>query len=110
MAVNSVAIAQSKGAKLRFANAALYIDRGVKHTTTKIVRRHGKRVKVKVTTYKANASTRRLPTSLQLKLTGLKPGSHKLSVRFFYTESVIKRGKRSRKTVDKVLVSGFEVC
>jgi streptogramin lyase len=110
VALNSVAITKSKGAKLKFANAALYLDRGVKHTTTKIVRRHGKRVKLKVTTYKANASTRRLPTSLQLKLTGIKSGSHKLSVRFFYTESVVKRGKRSRKTVEKVVASGFEVC
>jgi streptogramin lyase len=110
VALNSVAIAKSKGAKLKFANAALYLDKGVKHKTTKIVRRHGKRVKVKVTTYRANASTKRLPASLELRLTGLKPGSHKLSVTFSYTESVVKRGKRSRKTVEKIVTSGFEIC
>jgi streptogramin lyase len=108
--LNSVAIEKSKGAKLKFANAALYLDRGVKHRTTKIVRRRGKRVKVKVTTYKANASTTRLPASVKLKLTGLKPGSHKLSVTFSYTESVVKRGKRSRKTLQKIVDSGFEIC
>jgi virginiamycin B lyase len=108
--LTSATVAGSKRTKLKFAGATLYVDRGVKHTTRKIERKHGKKVTVKVTTYRANASVKRLPASVRLKLTGLKSGAHKLKTTFSYTESVVKHGHRSSRTVTKSVTAAFKVC
>ena len=108
--LNSTAIRNSKKAKLKFLDAVLYIDKGVKHTITKSVRRHGKKVKVTLTTYKANATVKKLPASPNLKLTGLKSGQHTLKVTLSYIETVIKHGHKTKKTVDKTLTVKFKVC
>jgi hypothetical protein len=108
--LNSTAIKNSKKAKLKFSNAAFYIGKGVQHTVMKTVRRHGKAVKVKVTTYRANATVRTLPASPKLKLTGLKSGQHTLKVTLSYIETVVKHGHKAKKTVYKTLTVTFKVC
>jgi streptogramin lyase len=108
--LNSTAIKSSKKAKLKFSNAAFYIGKGVKHAISKTVRRHGKAVKVKVTTYRANATVRTLPASPKLKLTGLKSGQLTLKVTLSYVEAVIKHGHKTKKTVTKTLTAPFNAC
>lgn len=108
--LSSTAIKNSKKAKLKFSKAVLYVDKGVKHTITKRVRRHGKRVKVKVTTYKPNATLKRLPASPSLKLSGLKSGQHTLKVILSYRETVTRHGHKTKKTVSKTLTVKFRVC
>ena len=108
--LNSTAIKNSKKAKFKFSNAAFYIGKGVERTVMKTVRRHGKAVKVKVTTYRANATVRTLPASPKLKLTGLKSGQHTLKVTLSYVETVIKHGHKAKKTVNKTLAVTFKVC
>jgi hypothetical protein len=108
--LNSTAIRNSKKAKLRFSNAAFYIDKGLGHTVTKTLRRHGRAVKVKVTTYRANAKVRTLPASPKLKLTGLKSGRHTLKVTLSYVETVIKHGHKAKKTINKTITVTFKVC
>jgi virginiamycin B lyase len=108
--LNSTAIRNSKKAKLKFLTAVLYIDRGVKHTITKTVRKHGKDVKIKVTTYKSNATVKKLPGSPTLKLSGLKSGQHTLKVTFSYIETVTKHGHKSKKTLSKTLTVKVTVC
>ena len=108
--LNSTAIRNSKKAKLKFSNAVLYIDKGVKHTITKTVRKHGREVKVTVTTYKANTTVKELPGSPNLKLTGLNSGQHTLKVTLSYIETVTKHGHKTKKTINKTLTAKFKVC
>ncbi len=108
--LNSTPIRNSKKAKLKFSSAVLYIDKGVKHTIKKTVRRHGKEVKVTVTTYKANATVKKLPASPKLKLSGLKSGRHTLKVTLSYIETVTNHGHKTKKTVHKTLTVKFKVC
>jgi hypothetical protein len=108
--LTSAAIRNSQKAKVEFSRAVLYIDKGVKHTVTKTLRKHGKKVKVKVTTYKANATVNKLPASPELKLSGLKPGQHTLKVTLSYIETVTKHGHKSQKTANKTLIVKFRVC
>ena len=72
----SSAIAGSKSTKLTFSSVAFYIDKGVKHTTHE--RRHKRRITV--TIYGPNATTRHLPTTINLSLAGLDSGTHALRV------------------------------
>jgi hypothetical protein len=65
---------------------------------------------VKVTTYKPNATVRKLPASLKLKLSGLKPGQHSLKLTLSYIETVTKHGRKATKTVEKKLAVKFKVC
>jgi hypothetical protein len=108
--LNSTAIRNSKKAKLRFSAGVFYIDKGVKHTITKTVRKNGKHVKVTLTTYKANAAVKTLPASPKLKLTGLKAGRHTLKVTLSYIETVTHHGHKTKKTVNKTLTVTFKVC
>jgi hypothetical protein len=108
--LSSTTIKGSKLAKLKFSSLAVMIDKGVKHTTTKTVRKHGKKVRVTVTTYKPNAVVEKLPASLKLKLTGLRSGQHTLKVTFSYTETVTHHGHRTKRTVKKTLTMKFIVC
>jgi streptogramin lyase len=108
--LTSTAIKNSKKAKLKFSKAVFYVDKGVKHTITKRVRKHGKLVKVKVTTYTPNATVKKLPASPSLKLSGLKSGQHTLKVTLSYIEIVRKHGHKTKKTVKKTLTVKFRVC
>jgi streptogramin lyase len=110
VSLKSTAIRNSKQPRLRFSEAVFYVDRGVKHTVTKTVREHGKKVKVKVTTYKANATVKALPASPKLRLTGLKSGRHTLKVTVSYIETVTNHGHKTKKTVNKTLTVTFRVC
>jgi len=108
--LTSTAIRNSKKAKLKFSRALLYIDKGVKHSITKTARKQGKKVKIEVTTYTANASVNKLPASRKLKLSGLKSGQHTLKVTLSYIETVTKHGHKSKKTVNRTLTVKFRVC
>ena len=60
--LNSTAIAHSKAPKLRFASAAFYIEKGVRHTHKKTIRtRSGHKKTVIVVTYTPNATARHVP-------------------------------------------------
>jgi hypothetical protein len=69
-------------------------------------------VKITVTTYKANATVKKLPASPKLKLkpSGVKSGRHALRVTLSYVETVTKRGHKVRQTVTKTLTVTFRVC
>jgi streptogramin lyase len=110
LTLNSTVIKGSRKPKLSFSNAVLYLDKGVKHTTTKTVRRHAKKLKLKVTIYKPNATVRKLPSSPNLKLAGLKSGQHTLKAIFSYMETVTKHRRKSKQAVTKTLTTKFLVC
>jgi hypothetical protein len=61
-----------------------------------------------VTVYLANATSRRVPVSMNLSLAGLKAGSHTLKVVVTYTERVGKHGHKTR-TVTKTIRLSFSV-
>jgi len=108
--LSSTRIKNSKKAKLKFSSAVFYIDKGVKHTIKRTVRRHGKQVKVTVTVYKANAAVKKLPASPRLKLSGVRSGRHNLRVTLSYIETVTHDGHKVKQTVSKTLTVAFKVC
>jgi streptogramin lyase len=108
--LDSTAIKNSHKAKLKFSSAVFFIDKGVKHTTTKTIHKHGRPVKVTVTTYKANATARKVPASPKLNLSGRKSGQHTLKVTISYIAMVTKHGHRTKKTVAKTMTVRFKVC
>ena len=108
--LTSTAIRNSKKTKLKFSSGVFYIDKGVKHTIKKTVRKHGKQVKVTITAYKANATVKKLPASLKLKLSGARSGRHTLRVTLSYIETVTKHGHKVKQTVNKTLTVTFKVC
>ena len=108
--LSSTAIRNSKKAKLKFSSGVFYIDKGVKHTIKKTVRKHGKQVKVTVTAYKANATVKKLPASLKLKLSGVRSGRHTLRVTLSYIKTITKHGHKGKQTVNKTLTVTFKVC
>ena len=108
--LNSTTIKNSNKPKLKFSNAAFYIDKGVKHTVKKTVRKHGKKVKVTVRTYKPNATVKKLPASLNLKLAGVIAGQHTLKVTLSYLEAITKHRHKTKKTVSETLTAKFKVC
>jgi streptogramin lyase len=108
--LKSLTLRNSKKAKLRLSRAAFYLDRGIKHTANRTVRRHGKKVTLKVVTYRANATVKRLPASPKLKLSGLKSGRHMLKATVSYTEPVNRHGHKSIKAVSRTLTAKFAVC
>jgi streptogramin lyase len=110
VSLNSTAIRNSKQAKLKFSSAAFYVDKGIRHTAKKIVRRHGKKVTIKVVTFKPNALLKKLPASPKLTLSGLKSGQHTLNVVLFYRETIKKHGHTSNKAVTRALAAKFKVC
>ena len=87
--------------RLRFAGAAVFIDRGVRH-------RHVRRVRGRrrtVITLTPNATLRRLPATRSLRLTGLRAGVHHLSVTV-----VFMRLTRHRTLAHTTLRVTFRVC
>jgi streptogramin lyase len=108
--LSSTTIKKSNKAKLKFSSAVFYIDKGVKHSIKKTVRKHGKQVKVTVTVYRANASVKRLPASRKLTLSAARSGRHTLRVTLSYVETVTKHGRKVKHTVTKTLTVMFRVC
>lgn len=108
--LSSTTLKNSNKAKLKFSSAVFYIDKGVKHTIKKTVRKRGRQVKVTVTVYKANATVKRLPASPKLKLSGVRSGRHTLRVTVSYIETVTKGGRKVKQTVTKTLTVTFKVC
>ncbi|HEX3910226.1 MAG TPA: hypothetical protein VHW67_05940 [Solirubrobacteraceae bacterium] len=108
--LSSVAIPKSPAAKLRFAGAAFYIDRGLKqrHRLTKLV--HGRKKTLTVTVYVANATLRRASATLALRLAGLGSGLHTLKVRLSYRQTILKYHRKRVVTVSKALSTQLRVC
>jgi hypothetical protein len=108
--LSSAEIAHSKAAKLKFSRAAFFLDKGVKHVARRTVKAHGGHKTTTVITYTANATARRAPANLTFKLTGLKAGTHTLSVKLYYSESVTRHNHRTTVTVAKTLTAKFLIC
>lgn len=108
----------SKSSPLKFSNAGFYLDKGIKHVTKhKIKTKHGHKT-VTITTYLANATAGKLPATEQLSLTGLKSGTHTLTVKVTYKETkkvVVGHGKHKHKVKETIKVTHtlkapFTVC
>jgi hypothetical protein len=109
--LSSTTVAPSEGAKLRFASAAFYVDRGIKRRQKKTVHLPtGLRKKVTVTVYAANTIARRAPVTLELPLGRLKPGTHTLTVKVSYRQTKLKHGRNVTVTVIKSLKTKFKIC
>jgi hypothetical protein len=93
---------KSKGAKLKFSEAAFYIGKGVKH-------KHHKHGKV-VITYTANATKDHVPATVDLSLAGLKPGTQTLKVVLFYKRTKREHGHKKTVTVTKTIKVKFSIC
>jgi streptogramin lyase len=106
----ATATAAGGASHLRFTRVTFAIDKGVKHVTRKRVRRHGRLVVEKLTTYIPNATARTSPATVVLSLAGLAPGVHRLTVVASYSQTVRRRGHRRRRTVTKRLTAHFSVC
>jgi streptogramin lyase len=108
--LNSTAIPTSHAAKLHFFDAALFLDRGIKHRRKVRTRSHGKAKTVFVTLYTANALARHLPLSVSLRLAGLRSGTHTLKVKITYKQIVTRHGRKRTVSVPKTLSTPFRVC
>jgi hypothetical protein len=108
--LRSSAIAGSHAAKLKFVSAAFFLDKGVKHVTHKTRRVRGKKRRVTVVTYTANATARHLPATPSLRLKGLRPGSHTLKVVLTFKKRVTIRGRVKTRQVTKTVTAKFIVC
>jgi len=109
--LHSSAIPRSSRTKLRFVSAALYLDRGVRHTHRKTERlRNGRRKKLTVVVYTANAIARHVPVTLTPRVAGLRSGSHTLRVVISYREQVRRRGHTRTVTVTRTLSVRFRIC
>ncbi len=86
--LSSSKIPHSHNTVLHFKSAAFYVDQ---HT-------------------KATATPRRLPSTVAVRLSGLKSGAHTLRVRVTYTASIVKHGHRLRVKLSKTLRVKFRVC
>jgi streptogramin lyase len=108
--LSSATIRNFHGLRLRFASAAFYLDRGVRHTRkeTKHVR-GGKKRKVTVI-FTANAVRRHVPVTLSLRLRGLSSRTHTLKVTLSYRTSETEHGHKRTASVTKSLTAKFRVC
>jgi hypothetical protein len=97
---------KSKTKQLKFSSASFYVDKGIKHTRKR--KRHHKRITV--VTYTPNAVVHHVPSTLTLKLTGDKSGSHTLKVVAAYKKSVTKHHRKVTITVTKTLKVKFTIC
>ncbi len=109
-----VVMAPFRLARFEPVRATVYLDGGIRHSYWKTVRaKHGHKRKVAVTTYSANATTRRLPASIELSVAPLSSGLHKLTVHFVYKriEGIGKRPRHRRVTSTvRTLSTNFAVC
>ena len=109
--LRSSSIRKSRGARLRFANASFYLDHGVRHTR-KVTRRSrtGRKSRVTVSYFTANAVARHLPVTLELRLRGLRSGAHTLRVTVAYLRTRIGHGHRRPVTVSVTFKVKIRVC
>lgn len=105
--LTSAAVAKHGVAKLRFASAAFFIDKGVPHKRKVVRRVHGHRRKVTVVVFAANATAHRVPANESLQLRRLKSGVHALRVVVSFREPL---AHHKSKTVIKTLTLRFLVC
>ncbi len=56
------------------------------------------------------ATARHLPSTVALRLSGLKSGAHRLKVRVSYTASILKHGHHREVDLSKTLRVKFRVC
>ena len=109
--LRSVTSHTSRGARLRFASAAFFIDKGVRHTHRRTRRlQNGHKKTVTVVVFAPNAIARRLPARPALRLTGLRSGTHTLKVTVSYRHTVKRHGHRRTVTLTKTVRASFRVC
>ena len=94
-------IAHVRRTRVRFASAAVFIDRGTRHRRVRHVR--GRRRTV--ITLTPNATLRHLPATRSLSLSGLRAGVHRLSVTVVFT-----RLTRHRTLTHTTLRMTFRIC
>jgi virginiamycin B lyase len=99
LVLSASTIAHSRAARLRFVSAAVYLDRGVRHVRTRLVRGHRRRV----VSYTANATVHKLPARRSLRLAGLRSGRHTLKVK-------LRFAKGKHVPARKTLIVRFPVC
>ena len=111
-ALTSTAIPHSRRAQLRFAAAAFAIDKGIKHTHTRVRHlAHGRTRTVTVVLYTPNATVHHLPATVTLRLAGLAPGTHTLNVTLSYRETLtLPHHRHKTVTVTKTTSAKFRVC
>ena len=87
-----------------------YIDKGVKHTITKTVRKHGREVEGSGPTYKANTTVKELrlaePEANRTEFRTAHAEGNALT----YIETITKHGHKTKKTINKTLTAKFKVC
>ena len=108
--LSSTTIDGSKAAKLSFKRAAVFIDRGVKRTRTKVVTVHHRKHRKRITVYVPNATTTGVPVTLSPSLHGLRSGTHKLRVKLTYTRTRHVKHRTVHTTVAKAVKTTFTVC
>ena len=108
--LRSLVIAHSRAAKLRFATAAFFIDKGVRHTRNRTTRHNGHKRTITVVSFTANAVAHHLPATPVLRLGSLKSGTHTLRVTISYKKTVTVHRHRRVVTVTKTVSAKFKVC
>ncbi len=108
--LGSLAIAQSRAAQLRFASAAFFMDKGVRHTHKQTTRHNGHKRTITVVSFTANAVAHHLPATPVLLLGALKSGTHTLRVTVSYKKTVTVHQLRRTVTVTKTVSATFNVC
>jgi hypothetical protein len=102
----SISAKHASGTHLTFRRASLFLDRGVAHKRHRTVK--GKRRTI--TVHLANATVHHLPAHRSLSLHKAKSGTHAVHVRFTYTHTVRRHGKRHTITTRKAVTLHFRVC
>lgn len=91
----------------KFKSAQFFIDKGIKH----VKKEHRRHETVKVTIYLPSATARRVPTTLQLPISGLSSGSHTLTVKLTLSERRRRHGRTvTALMIHKTVRAKFTVC
>jgi hypothetical protein len=98
----ALSAARVRGSSVKLSSAELFVDKGVRR-----VRGHGHHRKV---TYVANATVRKLPASVSLSVTGLRAGSHTLTVELAYKRTEKRHRHNVTVTVRGKVKTKFTVC
>jgi streptogramin lyase len=108
--LSSATISGSKAAQLSFKRAAVFIDRGVRHTRIKHVTVHHRKHRKRITVYVPNATASHLPTTLSPSLHGLRSGKHTLRLKLSYTRTHHVKHRTVHTGVTKTIKTTFTVC
>jgi streptogramin lyase len=108
--LRSLTIPHSRAAQLRFASAAFFVDKGVRHARKRTTRHNGHKRTITIVSFTANAVARHLPATPVLRLGGLKSGIHTLRVTVSYNRTVTVHHHRRAVTVTKTVSATFKVC